>query len=94
MLCIKRRYETNSPLVAGARPGETGNMGEKMKTELEKLEERSDMLVAEGCETQAAAAESDAFERRVCGIPSRECKNCGEEVGRNQRTCNLCGCRL
>ena len=62
--------------------------------ELRALEARSDALVDAGHETPEEAAESDAFEARVMGIPQRECPTCGAEFGRNQRRCGDCGERL
>lgn len=72
---------------AKANPETTDN-------ELKKIEATGDALVAAGFETKAESDESNEFERRVMGIPSRECPNCGAEVSRNQRRCGDCEVRL
>jgi hypothetical protein len=68
-----------------------------MKTtskEMAKVESVGDAMVEAGLETRQEAEESNEFERRVMGYEAHTCSNCGEEVGRNQRRCGLCGCRL
>lgn len=69
-------------------------MNTNSKTELEKIEETGDLLIAEGVESERGAEESNEFERRIMGIPGRECKNCGEEYLRGQKRCGLCGEKL
>jgi predicted nucleic acid-binding Zn ribbon protein len=62
--------------------------------ELLEIEARGDEMVAAGFESERDAEESNEFERRVMGIPSRECPCCGAEVSRNQRRCGDCDTRL
>jgi hypothetical protein len=66
----------------------------KTSTELARVEAVGDAMVDAGLETRREAEESNEFERRVMGYEGHTCSTCGEEVGRNQRRCGLCGVRL